>query len=142
MSEGKWKTLLELGPIALFFAGYLMLRERTVELGGTEYTGFVVITALFVPLIAASTLALWRLTGRVSRMQIVTLVLVALVPLVQALTPAGLAWLVAGGVMYTLGTLFYHRESIPYAHAIWHGFVLAGSSCHFAAVTIELLATR
>lgn len=70
------------------------------------------------------------------------LVIVALVPLVQALTPAGLAWLVAGGVMYTLGTLFYHRESLPYAHAIWHGFVLAGSSCHFAAVAIEMLAAR
>mgnify|MGYP006267899253 CR=1 FL=1 len=70
------------------------------------------------------------------------LVLVALVPLVQALTPAGLAWLVAGGALYTLGTLFYHRESIPYAHAIWHGFVLAGSSCHFAAVAVELLAGR
>lgn len=68
------------------------------------------------------------------------LVLVALVPLLQALTPAGLAWLVAGGVLYTLGTLFYHRESVPYAHAIWHGFVLAGSSCHFAAVAIEILA--
>lgn len=70
------------------------------------------------------------------------LVLVALVPLVQSLTPAGLAWLVVGGALYTLGTLFYHRESIPYAHAIWHGFVLAGSSCHFAAVAVELLAGR
>jgi len=70
------------------------------------------------------------------------LVLVALVPLVQALTPAGLAWLVAGGALYTLGTLFYHRESIPYSHAIWHGFVLAGSTCHFAAVAVEMLTGR
>jgi hemolysin III len=70
------------------------------------------------------------------------LVLIALVPLVQAVSPAGLAWLVAGGVLYTLGTLFYHRESLPYSHAIWHGFVLAGSSCHFAAVAVEMLAAR
>jgi len=67
------------------------------------------------------------------------LVVIALVPLVQALSGAGLAWLVAGGVLYTAGTLFYHRESIPYSHAIWHGFVLAGSSCHFVAVAIEML---
>lgn len=67
------------------------------------------------------------------------LVIIALAPLMQALSGAGLAWLVAGGVFYTLGTLFYHRESIPYSHAIWHGFVLAGSSCHFVAVAIEML---
>ena len=67
------------------------------------------------------------------------LVVVALVPLVEALSATGLAWLVAGGVLYTAGTLFYHRESIPYSHAIWHGFVLAGSSCHFVAVAIEML---
>jgi hemolysin III len=70
------------------------------------------------------------------------LVVIALVPLVQSVTPAALAWLVAGGVLYTLGTLFYHRESVPYSHAIWHGFVLAGSSCHFAAVAVEMLAGR
>jgi len=67
------------------------------------------------------------------------LVVIALVPLMQALSGAGLAWLVVGGVLYTAGTLFYHRESIPYSHAIWHGFVLAGSSCHFVAVAIEML---
>jgi len=67
------------------------------------------------------------------------LIVVALVPLVQALSPAGLAWLVAGGVLYTVGTVFYHRESVPYSHAIWHGFVLAGSSCHFVAVAVEML---
>lgn len=67
------------------------------------------------------------------------LVVVAFVPLMQALSGAGLAWLIAGGVLYTGGTLFYHRESIPYSHAIWHGFVLAGSGCHFVAVAIEML---
>lgn len=70
------------------------------------------------------------------------LVVIALVPLAQAVSAAGLAWLVAGGVLYTTGTLFYHRESIPYSHAIWHGFVLAGSSCHFVAVAIEMLKIR
>ena len=70
------------------------------------------------------------------------LVVIALVPLTQALSGAGLAWLVGGGVLYTAGTLFYHRESIPYSHAIWHGFVLAGSSCHFIAVAIEMLKTN
>ncbi|MBP8909550.1 MAG: hemolysin III family protein, partial [Pseudoxanthomonas sp.] len=40
---------------------------------------------------------------------------------------------------YTLGTYFYHRESIPYAHAIWHLFVIAGSVCHFVAVAAQVV---
>jgi hemolysin III len=67
------------------------------------------------------------------------LVLVAFVPLSQALTPTALFWLVTGGVMYTAGTLFYHNERIPYSHAIWHLFVLGGSICHFTAVTAQIV---
>jgi intracellular septation protein len=76
MTTARWKSVLELGPIALFFVGYLFLRDRTFDVGGREYSGFIVATALFVPLLAAATFALWRLTGRLSRMQVVTLVLV------------------------------------------------------------------
>ena len=51
----------------------------------------------------------------------------------------GAAAALAGGVFYTLGTYFYHRESIPYAHAIWHLFVIAGSVCHFVAVAAQVV---
>ena len=74
--DPKTKTLLELGPIALFFIGYLALRNRVFTIGGTEYEGFIVVTALFVPIIALSTFLLWRMTGKLSKMQILTLVLV------------------------------------------------------------------
>lgn len=67
------------------------------------------------------------------------LVVVAFVPLTQAVTPAALAWLIAGGVSYTAGTLFYHNHRLPYAHAIWHLFVLGGSVCHFTAVALQML---
>ncbi len=70
------KSVLELGPIVLFFVGYLKLRDQVFTIGGTEYEGFIVVTAAFIPLIAFSTLLLWRLTGNISRMQIATLVLV------------------------------------------------------------------
>ena len=43
-------------------------------------------------------------------------------------------WLLAGGLCYTLGTVFYLQKRMPYAHAIWHGFVVAGTVCHFIAV--------
>lgn len=62
------------------------------------------------------------------------LVLVAGVPLVRALDPATLAWLLAGGLAYTAGTAFYHSRRIRYGHAIWHLFVIAGSACHAVAV--------
>ena len=67
------------------------------------------------------------------------LALVAFIPLVQALTPAALGWLIAGGVLYTAGTVFYHNERVPYSHAVWHLFVLGGSICHFAAVTAQIV---
>lgn len=72
------KTVLEFGPIILFFIGYLKLREQTFTFGGTEYDGFIIITAAFVPLLALTTFILWRLTGHASRMQIATLVLVTI----------------------------------------------------------------
>lgn len=68
------------------------------------------------------------------------LVVIAFVPLTQAVTPAALAWLIAGGVSYTAGTLFYHNHRLPYAHAVWHLFVLGGSVCHFVAVATQVLA--
>jgi len=67
------------------------------------------------------------------------LAIVAIVPMVQALSTAVLLWLLAGGLLYTAGTLFYHRHALPYAHAIWHGFVLGGSTCHFVAVSLQVL---
>ncbi|UWQ54977.1 inner membrane-spanning protein YciB [Leisingera caerulea] len=72
------KMLLELGPIVLFFIGYLKLKDEVFLIGGSEYKGFIVITAAFIPLMVASTLALWKLTGHLSRMQFATLILVVL----------------------------------------------------------------
>ena len=70
------KTGLELGPIIAFFVAYLKLRERTFVVGGTEYEGFIIVTAGFVPLMILSTVLLWKLTGHLSKMQVATLVLV------------------------------------------------------------------
>lgn len=63
------------------------------------------------------------------------LALVAVMPLLRALTPAGFAWLVAGGAVYTLGIVFYVLdERWPPAHGIWHLFVLGGSTMHVVTV--------
>ena len=70
------KMVLEFGPIVAFFIGYIRLKGQTFTFGGTEYDGFIVVTAAFVPVLLACTGILWALTGHLSRMQIVTAVLV------------------------------------------------------------------
>jgi hemolysin III len=67
------------------------------------------------------------------------LVIVAIGPLLKALDVWTLGWLFAGGVSYTAGTVFYMTERIRYSHAIWHGFVIGGSVCHFVAVALQVL---
>ncbi|MCV2871338.1 septation protein IspZ [Defluviimonas sp. WL0050] len=72
-----WLKLgLELGPVIAFFVAFVRLKDQTVTIGGTDYGGFILATAGFVPLLVLSTLILWRLTGKLSAMQIATLVLV------------------------------------------------------------------
>ncbi|MEJ5206904.1 hemolysin III family protein [Denitratimonas sp. CY0512] len=68
------------------------------------------------------------------------LVLVAIVPMTRALDAWALGWLFAGGLAYTAGTFFYMSRRIPYAHTIWHSFVIGGSTCHFLAVAGHVLA--
>lgn len=70
------KAGLEFGPLILFFVIFMRLRDKTVLLGGTEYSGFIIATLAFIPVLALSTLALWRLTGKLAPMQVATLVLV------------------------------------------------------------------
>ncbi|MBO6867057.1 intracellular septation protein [Thalassococcus halodurans] len=70
------KTALELGPVLGFFVAYLWLKDHVFTIGGTEYEGFIVVTAGFIPVLLASMGVLWYLTGHLSRMQIMTAVLV------------------------------------------------------------------
>ena len=76
--SGGVKAALEFGPVAAFFALYLMMRDQIYVIGGTEYSGFILVTAIFIPILAGSTFILYRLTGKLAKMQIVTLVLVVL----------------------------------------------------------------
>lgn len=62
------------------------------------------------------------------------LILFALRPLAQHIPATGLVWLLAGGVAYTGGVIFFVKEHVRYCHFIWHLFVLAGTCCHFLAI--------
>lgn len=70
------------------------------------------------------------------------LIVVAAKPAMKALDPWTFGWLLGGGVAYTLGTFFYHRPKMPYSHAVWHMFVIAGSVCHYIAVMAQVVSIR
>ncbi|MBX7245935.1 MAG: hemolysin III family protein [Candidatus Sumerlaeaceae bacterium] len=63
-------------------------------------------------------------------------------PLLAHMPMAGVGLIIAGGVAYTFGVIFYAWERLPYNHAIWHLFVLAGSLFHFLAVLLYVLPVR
>lgn len=79
-------------------------------------------------------------TGRFSVLSTVLYVLMgwaivfAIKPLAANLAPAGLQWLIWGGVSYTVGAILYAIKAIPFNHAIFHCFVLLGSTCHFICI--------
>ena len=74
--DPKLKMALELGPVLLFFVAYSVLKDRVFHIAGAEYSAFVVLTAVFIAVFVASIVVLWRLTGRISPMQIVSLAVV------------------------------------------------------------------
>ena len=62
-------------------------------------------------------------------------VLIAALPLIERVPAASVFWLVAGGVTYSAGVIFFALDSrLRFAHAVWHGFVATGTACHFVAV--------
>jgi hemolysin III len=96
-----------------------------VAIWGLALSG-VVFKSVFGPRYPVVSTAVYLLMG--------WLVVVAYRPLLDAVAPAGIALLVAGGLCYTLGIVFYAWKRLRYGHLVWHLFVLGGTVCHFFAV--------
>jgi hemolysin III len=131
-----WFQRLDHAAIYVFIAGSYTPFTLGVLHGAWGWSLFGVVWGIAVVGVAAKLFdrlrhPLWS-TGLYVAMGWVALVAAA--PLVQRMSGAGLAWLVAGGLCYTAGAvvfLFDHR--LRYAHFVWHLFVMAGSACHFFA---------
>lgn len=67
------------------------------------------------------------------------LAVIAIKPLLTSVPLPGLIWLLAGGLSYTVGALFYLWKRLPFHHAVWHIFVLAGGVCHYFAILFYVL---
>ncbi len=109
--------------------------------GGWGWTLFGLVWSLALAGIVFKILA----TGRFAVLSTVVYVLmgwlciIAVKPMLVLLSPGALALLAAGGVLYTAGTVFYHSRRVPYSHAVWHLFVVAGSVCHYLAIALYVL---
>jgi hemolysin III len=125
------------GAIYLFIAGSYTPFTLGVLQGPWGWTLFGLvwgIAAIGVTLKAIDRIAHpWVSTGLYLAMG--WMALVAIVPLVERVPVAGLAWIAAGGLAYTAGVVFFALDSrVRYAHFLWHLFVIGGTACHYVAV--------
>ncbi len=132
----RWFNRFDHAAIYLFIAGSYMPFLFGVLWGGWGWSLFGVLVAAAVLGVGAKLMnrlrhPLWS-TGLYVAMGWVAVVAIA--PMMQRMAGAGLAWLVAGGLCYTLGAVVFHFDNrVRYAHFVWHLFVMAGSACHFVA---------
>ncbi|WP_284616716.1 PAQR family membrane homeostasis protein TrhA [Aquabacterium humicola] len=132
----RWFNRLDHASIYLFIAGSYMPFVLGVLRGAWGWTLFGIVWAAAGLGIAAKLFdrlkhPLWS-TGLYVAMGWVALI--AAQPLVERMAPAGIAWLVAGGLSYTVGAVLFLLDSkLRYAHFAWHLFVIGGSTCHFFA---------
>ena len=113
-----------------------------VNLRGTwGWTLFGVVwgLALFGVLFQVSLLRRWQGISLTLYIGMGWVVVIAIKPMLDAVAPGGLILLLLGGLAYTSGVFFYLWKSLRYHHAIWHGFVLAGSVLHFFAVLFYVI---
>ncbi|MEK3921914.1 MULTISPECIES: PAQR family membrane homeostasis protein TrhA [Paenibacillus] len=145
--DGKVKDLFEIfdhSSIYLFIAGsYTPLLFIAVR-GTLGWTLFGIIwgIALFGVIFKAFFTKKFLFMSTIFYIAMGWLIVIAWQPLMATIPTGGIVLLVAGGLMYTLGTLFYVWRGFPYHHAIWHLFVLAGSILHFFMVLLYLTPLR
>ncbi|WDH95922.1 hemolysin III family protein [Paenibacillus urinalis] len=147
LKDGRAKDLFEIfdhSSIYLFIAGtytpFLLVAIRGT-LGWTLF-GIIWGIALFGVAFKAFFTKRFLFMSTLFYIAMGWLIIIAWAPLTAAIPSGGIALLVAGGLCYTLGTIFYVWRGFPFHHAIWHLFVLAGSVLHFFAVIIYLTPIR
>ncbi len=137
--ESAWKELLRVADhsaIYLLIAGTYTPFTLVNLHGEWGWSLFAAVWVLAVIGITAKVLLIERFARLSIALYVITgwLAVVALKPLLQHVALGGVIWIVAGGVCYTGGLIFFGWKRCPYNHSIWHVFVLAGSVCHYLAV--------
>jgi hemolysin III len=142
--EGKIKDLFEIcdhASIYLFIAGTYTPFLLVVLKGSLGWTLFSIVWGMAIFGVAFKCFFVKKFLFLSTLFYIVMgwLIVFAWEPLVTSLPGPGIMLLVIGGILYTFGTIFYVWRGFPFHHAIWHLFVLAGSTFHFFAVLFYVL---
>ncbi len=106
---------------------------------GWSLFGLVWGLALFGIIVECTSLRRFRLASVLLYIGMGWIMIVAIKPMLAMVQTGGLILLLAGGLTYTIGCLFYAWKRLPYNHALWHLFVLGGSVCHFFAILFYVL---
>jgi hemolysin III len=133
--------ILDHGAIYVLIAGTYTPFTLVSLGGGWGWSIFGVVWGLAVAGVVAQSVFPGRYRALMTGLYLAMgwIVVIAIVPLYNSMDRAGLFWLVAGGVTYSLGVVFYARRWFPFSHAIWHLFVLGGSLCHVIAVMFHVI---
>jgi hemolysin III len=132
----RWLGRLDHAAIYLFIAGSYTPFTLGVLHGGWGWTLFGIVWAAAAFGVAIKLLDRLRhpLVSTALYVAMGWVAVIAAGPLIERMAAPGLAWLVAGGLSYTLGAVvFLLDDKLRYAHFVWHLFVLGGSTCHFFA---------
>ena len=126
--------------IFLLIAGTYTPFTLTVLRGKVGWSIFIIVWTLAVAGIVMKFFFVGRFNVLSTIFYIVMgwMIIFAIKPLMLALPYYGLVLLFAGGILYTLGAVLYLFDKIPYNHAVWHLFVIAGSTCHFFCILLYL----
>ena len=114
------------------------LRESSPVIAWTIF-GIVWSVAIIGSFNKISNTGKWRKLSTLAYILTGWIVLIAVKPLIAALPLGGLLLLLAGGLLYTLGTVFYLWRIMPFHHAVWHLFVLSGTICHFLCILLYVM---
>ena len=123
------KTILETLPVVVFFVTYILFKNQVVEVAGQQYTGFVLATAIFVPFLCVSTIIGWRLFGEVSKVQLLTFVLV----------------LIFGGLTIFLNDESFFKMKPTLVYVLFGGAILVGllrGKKHCSNLLVKLVKLR
>ncbi|MGV3466787.1 MAG: PAQR family membrane homeostasis protein TrhA [Heyndrickxia sp.] len=139
--QGKAKDVFEIldhSAIYFFIAGtytpYLLIIVRGWE--GWTMLGVIWSLAILGTVFKCFFVKKYLFTSTILYVFMGWLIVLIWKPVVMNLNPTGLHLLVAGGIIYTIGAIFYVWRGFKYHHAIWHIFVIAGSACHFFGILL------
>lgn len=147
LSSSRWKRIFQVidhSAIYLLIAGTYTPFTLVLLRGGWGWTlfGLVWIFSLAGILLKVFFLGRFPILSTALYLAMGWIVVIAAKPMLQRIPGPGLLWLLAGGLAYTLGVVFFAWRRMPFHHAVWHGFVLAGSVCHYFAVLLYVLPAR